>query len=78
MNARGHHRVAARVLDALGLAAPDDWWSLPDDSPLPPVRGRAYYREHVLPWVRRRLAGTSSGDGREPKHPEWITLRPVP
>lgn len=66
MNSRGHHRVAARVLDALGLDPHPEWWSLPL---LPPAgaRGAAYYREHVGPWVRRRLTGTSSGDGREPK-----------
>jgi len=66
MNSRGHHRVAARVLDALGVEPHPEWWSLPL---LPPAgaRGAAYYREHVGPWVRRRLTGTSSGDGREPK-----------
>lgn len=75
MNSRGHHRVAARVLTALGMEPPADWWSLP---PLPPAaaRGAAYYREHVGPWVRRRLTGTSSGDGREPKHAEWFEVRP--
>lgn len=76
MNARGHHRVAARVLTALGLEPPPEWWSLP---PLPPsgtARGAAYYREHVGPWVRRRLTGTSSGDGREPKFASWTEFGP--
>lgn len=75
MNSRGHHRVAARVLTALGLEPPAAWWSLP---PLPASarRGSAYYREHVGPWVQRRLTGTSSGDGREPKHAEWFEVRP--
>jgi lysophospholipase L1-like esterase len=31
-------------------------------------------REYALPWVNRRLHGTSSGDGRPPKRP---TLEPV-
>lgn len=77
MNARGHHRVAARVLEALSLNPPEDWWSLPE---LPPaaVRGAAYYRAHVGPWVRRRLTRTSSGDGREPKYPGWMTVEPSP
>jgi len=75
MNARGHHRVAARVLDALGIGAPEGWWSLPE-LPETGLRGAAYYRTHVGPWVRRRLTGTSSGDGRQPKHPAWVQIDP--
>lgn len=75
MNSRGHHRVAARVLTALGVEPPADWWSLPE-LPAPTLRGAAYYREHVGPWVRRRLTGTSSGDHRLPKHPEWAEVVP--
>lgn len=33
-----------------------------------------YYREHVLPWIGRRLRGQSSGDGRGPKYPTWSTI----
>jgi lysophospholipase L1-like esterase len=75
MNARGHHRVAARVLSALGMEPAPEWWSLP---PLPfsRARGAAYYREHVGPWMRRRLTGTSSGDGREPKFAQWTAFEP--
>ncbi|MET0734938.1 MAG: SGNH/GDSL hydrolase family protein [Microbacterium sp.] len=75
MNSRGHHRVAARVLTSLGVEPPADWWSLPE-LPLMSPRGAAYYREYVGPWVRRRLTGTSSGDNREPKHPEWSGIPP--
>lgn len=76
MNSRGHHRVAARVLTALGMEPPAEWWSLP---PLPAgaPRGFAYYREHVGPWVRRRLTGTSSGDGRAAKFGEWTPIVPA-
>ncbi len=77
MNARGHHRVAARVLTALGMEPPAAWWSLP---PLPAsarMRASEYYREHLGPWVQRRLSGTSSGDGREPKPPEWAPIAPA-
>ena len=76
MNSRGHHRVAARVLTALGMEPPAGWWSLP---PLPEaarMNGSTYYREHLGPWVRRRLTRTSSGDGRVPKHPEWAMIEP--
>ena len=77
MNSRGHHRVAARVLTALGERVPDGWWSLP---PLPDavrLAQRDYVREHLGPWVRRRLTGTSSGDGRQPKFGgEWTEVLP--
>jgi lysophospholipase L1-like esterase len=75
MNSRGHHRVAARVLDALGFAPPHEWWSLPE-LPLAALGRREYYRDHLGPWVRRRLTGTSSGDGREPKYAGWVTTEP--
>ncbi len=75
MSARGHHRVAARVLTALGMEPPTDWWSLPS-LPAGSARGAAYYRQHVGPWVRRRLTGTSSGDGREAKYASWTTFEP--
>ena len=75
MNSRGHHRVAARVLSALGMQPTPQWWSLP---PLPfaSASGALYYRDHVGPWVRRRLTGTSSGDGRDPKFPQWTAFEP--
>jgi lysophospholipase L1-like esterase len=34
-------------------------------------------REHFGPWVGRRLRGTSSGDGRHPKRPELLPVRPA-
>ena len=77
MNSRGHHRVAARVLDALGVPRPEEWWSLPELPEVERLRRAQYYREHVGPWVRRRLTGTSSGDGREPKYGSWTTLEPT-
>jgi lysophospholipase L1-like esterase len=76
MNVRGHHRVAARLLEALDLSAPPDWWALPDGE-VAHLKGGAYYRAHVLPWVRRRLTGRSSGDGRVAKHPDWVTVAPT-
>jgi lysophospholipase L1-like esterase len=76
MNSRGHHRVAARVLTALGVEPPPDWWSLPPLDEAARLRSVAYYRDHVGPWVRRRLTGTSSGDNREPKHPTWVRFEP--
>jgi lysophospholipase L1-like esterase len=78
MNTRGHHRVAARVLDALGVARPAEWWDLPEITEAARLRGAAYYRTHVGPWIKRRLTGTSSGDGREPKFGGgWATVEPA-
>ncbi|QTV80832.1 SGNH/GDSL hydrolase family protein [Microbacterium sp. NIBRBAC000506063] len=75
MNAHGHHRVAARVLFSLGLEPPETWWA-PHATVEPGLRGAAYYREHVGPWVKRRLTGTSSGDGRPAKYPTWVDRTP--
>jgi hypothetical protein len=49
--------------------------------PGPAARRRAlgearYYGEHVLPWVRRRIRGRSSGDDRTGKHLMWTPVDP--
>jgi len=74
MNSEGHRRVAARVLEVLGVESEDDWrtpW--PPREPVDPwVRRREdirWVREHLVPWVGRRLRGRSSGDGVPPKRP---------
>ncbi len=77
----GHHRVASNVLRALGYAHPEDWVLDADPRPEPTPREQLRYtREHVLPWIKRRLTGKSSGDGRTAKHPEfvWVDPRRVP
>ncbi|WP_125776415.1 SGNH/GDSL hydrolase family protein [Antribacter gilvus] len=73
----GHHRVAQAALTALGLEPDDTAW----DEPLGTAQrltlaaqaraNTAWARTHVAPWIRRRLTGRSSGDGRTPK---WPTL----
>ena len=78
MSAAGHERMAAIVLDTLGV----DHDITPGElGPLPEMDRRqrrdadlAWARAHAAPWVQRRLRGTSSGDGLTPKHP---TLTPV-
>ena len=79
LNATGHHRVAARMLDALGAQYPADWFA-----PAPAVPASrnprdtvAYYRQYVVPWVQRRLTGRSSGDDRLPKHGQWYLVPPT-
>jgi lysophospholipase L1-like esterase len=73
LNAAGHHRVAAHVLTALGHTTPSE----PLDHE-PEVRRllteARYYREHVLPWLNRRLRRRSSGDTVTAKHPTWTTI----
>lgn len=81
LNASGHRRVAAAVLEQLGAQEPEllggapGWWK----SPLPAVtrkhRSRevmadlAWARSYLLPWIWRRVRGISSGDGRVAKDP---------
>jgi lysophospholipase L1-like esterase len=72
LNPAGHRQVAARVLDALHVDRPAAWSAPVAAVPPPahPLADRAgYYRRYVGPWVRRRLTGTSSGDGRTAKWP---------
>jgi lysophospholipase L1-like esterase len=76
LNPAGHARVAALVLEALGVAAQP-----PPRPPDPPLGMRAdlrFYRQHVGPWLGRRLRRRSSGDNRSPKHPTWTTPKPAP
>ena len=75
----GHRRIALRAAEVLGVPVGDDW-----REPLPPVApvDRAsqlradlrWTREHLLPWVGRRIRGRSSGDGVTAKRPD---LAPV-
>jgi lysophospholipase L1-like esterase len=89
LNSLGHERVAGLVLHALGygpLPAPADdaataVAAVPVAAAAPKgANGLAadarYYREHVLPWINRRLRGRSSGDDREAKHPVWKQIAP--
>jgi hypothetical protein len=89
LNSRGHERVAGLVLHALGFAEtpPPAASDAAADVVLDAVSDAAsnaasapgnarYYREHVLPWINRRLRGRSSGDNREPKHPHWQLVSP--
>jgi hypothetical protein len=37
----------------------------------------AWARQHMVPWVHRRLTGRSSGDGIEPKRPVLAPISPA-
>jgi lysophospholipase L1-like esterase len=78
LNAAGHQRVAGAVLTALGHTAAAH---VVDPGPVESRRVLAearYYREHVLPWVHRRLRGRSSGDDRTGKYLDWIPVDRIP
>lgn len=79
LTGEGHRRVAEAVWQRLGHPAESDWCSpLPPDA-LPSWLARrradaAFAREHLVPWIGRRLSGRSSGDGRAPKRPDLAAL----
>jgi len=76
LNTAGHHRVAAHVLDALGIEPDPAWWAAPGPGPRRSLVDDArWVRRHLAPWVHRRLTGRSSGDNRLPKRPN---LGPLP
>ena len=80
MNSEGHRRVAEAVLEALGHEPRFAW-----REPLPPARrplpGAKTWSDlrwlvgFLLPWVKRRLTGKSSGDGVLPKRPRLTKVR---
>lgn len=75
LNAEGHRRVAEAVWQALGLPAEFDWQEPLPPPVLPGWRSRRsadlrFARQHLVPWIGRRLTGRSSGDGRAPKRAE--------
>ncbi|MFD3512986.1 SGNH/GDSL hydrolase family protein [Streptomyces sp. NPDC058657] len=77
LTAEGHRRVAEAVWQSLGMDAVDDWLApLPASAPLGWTARRTsdlrFAREHLVPWIGRRVTGRSSGDGRPPKRPELL------
>jgi lysophospholipase L1-like esterase len=74
LNPYVHSRVAHLVLTALGVP------STPDPVPIPrPWHSGAlaearYYRDHVAPWVGRRIRKRSSGDSRSYKYGDWTQI----
>jgi lysophospholipase L1-like esterase len=80
MNGEGHRRVAEAVLEALGHR-PRFGWREPLPPPRRPFPGAKTWSDlrwlvgFLLPWVKRRLTGKSSGDGVLPKRPELTEVR---
>ncbi|MCX5609221.1 MULTISPECIES: SGNH/GDSL hydrolase family protein [unclassified Streptomyces] len=82
LTAEGHRRVAEAVWQTLGLPAEQDWRTeLPAAAPpgwaVRRSQDLSFARQHLLPWVGRRLTGRSSGDGRPAKRPELLPYEPV-
>ncbi|MEV6401054.1 SGNH/GDSL hydrolase family protein [Streptomyces sp. NPDC051907] len=79
LSPEGHTRVALRAAQVLGLEVPAD-----PDQPWPPLPPRGtlevrrddiqWAREHLVPWIGRRLRGESSGDHVEAKRPNLLPL----
>jgi len=75
----GHRRVAARVLTALGVACDPEWLLVPPQpEPTPWLAARTadlrWARQHLAPWIVRRLTGRSSGDTVTAKRPVLAPL----
>ncbi|MEU6932674.1 SGNH/GDSL hydrolase family protein [Streptomyces sp. NPDC046385] len=83
LTADGHRRVAEAVWQTLGLA-PEEDWRAPLPAAVPPgwaarrIADARFARQHLAPWIGRRLTGRSSGDGRAPKRPELLPYDVTP
>jgi lysophospholipase L1-like esterase len=79
LNPIGHQAIAIAVLDALGIEHPLAPLPLPETIERSRRQQRAadlaWARQHLGPWVKRRLTGRSSGDHVVPKYP---VLTPLP
>jgi lysophospholipase L1-like esterase len=80
MSPAGHRRVAAHVLDTLGVGVEEDWLLVPPvPAPTPWLLARGadlrWAGQHLAPWIRRRLAGASSGDTVTAKRPMLAPVR---
>jgi hypothetical protein len=85
LTTEGHRRVALRTCEILGVPVTEDLrLPLPAErAPGPPTRARwlaarrqdaRWAREYAAPWLRRRLGGSSSGDGVPPKRPDLLPV----
>jgi lysophospholipase L1-like esterase len=86
LTAEGHRLVALRTCEVLGVPVTGDWRVPLPPAPVVPGRGHSarwlaarrddatWAKVYALPWVRRRVTGTSSGDDVPAKRPD---LRPV-
>jgi hypothetical protein len=90
LTAQSHQRVALRACEVLGVPATEDWRAPlaadPPQTALDAVTRAAWLaarredarwaKEYLAPWIRRRLHGTSSGDGLSAKRPALEVISP--
>ncbi len=82
MTAEGHRRVALAALWTLGHDTDEPDWRTPLPAAAALARREAlagnakWAREHLAPWVQRRLRGQSSGDLLAAKRPLVTPLEP--
>ncbi|NMO55534.1 SGNH/GDSL hydrolase family protein [Actinoplanes sp. TBRC 11911] len=74
LNAAGHRRVAGTVLTALGYSTAAHVVDPGPNERRGVLAEARYYREHVLPWINRRVRGRSSGDDRAGKFLDWVAI----
>lgn len=81
LNALGHHEIARMVLRTLNV--PNDLQPMQPD-PLPSLTWRAarandivWARQHLVPWVLRRVRHQSSGDHITAKRPDALPVETI-
>lgn len=75
-NSEGHRRIAVALADAFGLPS-EQWDARPfDRDPINWNRHdhREWVRDHLYPWILRRIRREASGEGIEARHPEWVRI----
>lgn len=83
MNAAGHTLTARRVLETLSaenirIGDPVIPEPLHKTRVQEALDNAKWAREFVVPWIGRRLRGTSSGDNISPKYPTWTHFDVLP
>jgi len=86
LSSEGHRRVALRSCEILGVPQPEDWRVPLPLAPLAQATGPAavwvsarrqdlrWAKEFAMPWLNRRMHGTSSGAGLPPKRPDLAPM----
>jgi lysophospholipase L1-like esterase len=86
LSSEGHRRVALRTCEILGVPQPEDWRVPLPLAPLAQATGPAavwvsarrqdlrWAKEFAMPWLNRRMHGTSSGAGLPPKRPDLAPM----
>jgi lysophospholipase L1-like esterase len=91
LSAQSHRAVAERAAEVLGVIPPAAteptplvWSSAERLTPADRAAWLAarrsdmqWAREYFAPWIKRRIKGTSSGDGRVPKRQELLPVLPA-